>query len=142
MSGTSFATPHVTGIVALKMALGEALEFDGGIVSVGNNDPQIVETPPEPDNSDISEIDIPDGFVLIDDMLIPEEDADLLALGTYTTSLWPNGDVPYQFAGNITADEQSKMLLAMEEWENIAGVDFFPRNGEIDYIFNSKKFAG
>jgi len=54
--------------------------------------------------------------------------------GTFVTSTWPNGEVPYEFNVNVTPAERSAMLVAMADWEAVANIDFRPRNGETTYI--------
>jgi hypothetical protein len=81
--------------------------------------------------------EIPPGYMLIEgDIIVPvdfwEGDA------SYTTSLWPSGDVPYQFdtsgGGNVNLQNQNRMIAAMAIWEAVANVDFRPRSGEIAFI--------
>jgi formylglycine-generating enzyme required for sulfatase activity len=48
--------------------------------------------------------------------------------------LWPGGVVPYVFDGNVTAAQQTAMLAAMKEWENVSPVRFVFRSNQIDYI--------
>lgn len=38
--------------------------------------------------------------------------------GTFETNLWPNGNVPYEFDGNVTVDARTLMLQAMADWAN------------------------
>jgi subtilisin family serine protease len=53
VSGTSFSAPHVTGVAALEIALGNTLTINGGIVSVNGSfiqQPTPVPTEPTPDD--------------------------------------------------------------------------------------------
>ncbi|MBI5030038.1 MAG: M12 family metallopeptidase [Chloroflexi bacterium] len=78
---------------------------------------------------------VPEGFTLIEgDILVR---TDLLTgrapNAVYATNFWTNGIVPYEFDANVTAPNQTAMLQAMGDWENVANVDFRPRNGEGNY---------
>ncbi|MBN2489721.1 MAG: hypothetical protein JXQ29_02600 [Planctomycetes bacterium] len=48
--------------------------------------------------------------------------------------LWPGGRVPYVFDANVSAAQQTAMLGAMKEWENVSPVRFVPRTSEADYL--------
>ncbi len=83
--------------------------------------------------------DIPDGYILIEgDIIVPENFFDSGGIGPAAafgdTAFWPNGIVPYEFNANVTVVNQTFMISAMLEWENIANVDFRPRNGEANFI--------
>jgi hypothetical protein len=43
------------------------------------------------------------------------------------TLFWPGGIVPYEFDQNVSPRNQTLMLEAMAEWENLANIDFVPR---------------
>lgn len=74
---------------------------------------------------------IPTGWKLIEgDILVPIK----TDKSTYAINLWPGGTVPYEFDANVSAANQTLMLAAMTEWENVATVDFIVRNGESAYI--------
>lgn len=45
-SGTSFAAPHVAGVIALELALGQTPSFDGGLIAVNIDDAPIIEPTP------------------------------------------------------------------------------------------------
>ncbi len=47
---------------------------------------------------------------------------------------WPNGRVPYQFDGNVSAGQQAVALNVMSQIEGFSAVDFVARNGEQGYI--------
>jgi len=75
---------------------------------------------------------IPKGYVLIEgDIVIKESD---LTAGAFDTDLWPEGNVPFEFDVNVNATNQAAMLVAMQQWENVATVDFVVRSGEPDYV--------
>lgn len=44
--------------------------------------------------------------------------------GTYETNFWPNGQVPYEFNANVNNAGRAAMQTAMQQWQNIAGVQF------------------
>jgi hypothetical protein len=52
----------------------------------------------------------------------------------WDTNLWPDGVVPYEFDGNVSAANRQKAIDAMAEWEAVATVDFVERDGEANYI--------
>ncbi len=77
---------------------------------------------------------IPDGFKLIDDMILPE-DFGSPERGTHYANLWPNGVVPYAFDPAVTQLNRDRSIDAMAEWEAVALVDFIPRTTESNYIY-------
>ncbi|MBI4718828.1 MAG: hypothetical protein HY763_13560 [Planctomycetes bacterium] len=78
---------------------------------------------------------IPQGSKVIDgDMIVPGA-FDTATAATYAVNLWPGGIVPYEFDGNVDNNEANAMLAAMSWWENVAWVDFRPRNGD-DYFIH------
>ncbi|MFN8453928.1 MAG: M12 family metallopeptidase [Anaerolineae bacterium] len=84
--------------------------------------------------------DIPEGYKLIEgDILVPVNSYEADGIGirsAYTsTSLWPNGIVPYEFSTTVTMVSQTLMLAAMQEWENVATVDFKAHNSEADFVY-------
>jgi len=84
---------------------------------------------------------IPEGHMVIQgDIIVPvdyyeQKEKGPGIQGCFDTSWWPGGIVPYVFSSNTTADDRSRMLDAMAEWEAVANVDFRPRSGESDYVF-------
>lgn len=48
--------------------------------------------------------------------------------------LWPNGVIPYAYTGDVNANQQCCVEAAMQAWEDVADVQFVPRNGEADYL--------
>jgi hypothetical protein len=72
--------------------------------------------------------EIPEGYILIEgDILVPDP-GDIGIQSVFTsTSLWPNGIVPYEFAANVTAISRTNIISAMLEWQNAANVNFRPR---------------
>jgi len=61
-------------------------------------------------------------------LLLPPSDAAL------DTTIWPGGNVPYQFEPNVSAGEAAAMLDAMDILESIANVDFFPRTSQAAFL--------
>jgi hypothetical protein len=74
---------------------------------------------------------IPYGHMIIEgDIIVPQ----FRPFGTFgDTDFWPGGVVPFVFDANVSANNQNLMLAAMAVWENIANVDFTPRNGQSDF---------
>ena len=64
------------------------------------------------------------------DMLVWDDDGTEAAPAG---NFWPHGIVPYIFSSNVTAANQTLMLAAMQQWENIADVNFRPYQ-TIDYL--------
>lgn len=61
LSGTSMAAPHVAGVAALEMALGNELTVNGDVVSVGGEPPTGDEPPVPPPPSDVPTPPLPGG---------------------------------------------------------------------------------
>lgn len=79
--------------------------------------------------------DVPEGYMVIEgDILVPTDFYDQVGRGTWATNLWPNGVVPFIFDSNVEEPKRAQMLAAMQEWENVANVDFRPRTNEISYV--------
>lgn len=53
---------------------------------------------------------------------------------SFRGNLWPGGVVPYAFDTNVNQSEQSAVLAAMQEWENVAPITFVPWTGQNDRI--------
>jgi hypothetical protein len=81
--------------------------------------------------------DLPDGYMIVEgDIQLPiteyerryqADQGDAQAQspeGTYQINLWPNGRVPYEFDANVTSANQMAMQTAMQQWQDIAGVQF------------------
>jgi hypothetical protein len=47
---------------------------------------------------------------------------------------WLGGNVPYQFAANVSAAQQTAMLAAMQLVQGVVFVHFVPRTAEADYV--------
>ncbi|MBI1827345.1 MAG: hypothetical protein HY287_07410 [Planctomycetes bacterium] len=77
---------------------------------------------------------IPLGFKVIDGDIVVPGDFDGQTAATYATNLWLTGVVPYEFDVNVTGPNAAAMLVAMSWWENVAAVDFVPRNGDGSFI--------
>lgn len=54
--------------------------------------------------------------------------------GSASPSLWPNGNVYYSFAAEITAVEREQFLDAALEWAAFAKLSFIPRTAQVSYI--------
>ena len=76
--------------------------------------------------------EIPDGYIVIDgDIIVPE---DFFERGPYVLNLWP-GVVPYEFDANVSSLHRDWAIAAMADWENVANVNFRPRNGDDNYLY-------
>jgi hypothetical protein len=85
--------------------------------------------------------DLPPGTMLVEgDILINTADfglryPDVMAgtsftpQGTYSTSLWPDGRVPFEFQSGTAGYSKSQMMKAMAWWKNVAGVQFVECSG-------------
>lgn len=98
-------------------------------------------------NSPAPVAEIPEGYYLFEeDIVLPLGDS--VERASYGTDLWPNGVVPFQFDGNVSAANQQDTLDAMDAWEAVANVDFVARNGESDFLhiqdaaFNASEGVG
>lgn len=74
---------------------------------------------------------IPVGYHLEGDIIRPDYKVELAP----SDNFWSDGIVPYVFSNNVVDANKVIVIDAMELWENIANVDFRPRNGESDYLF-------
>ncbi len=75
---------------------------------------------------------IPEGWVLVDDMLLPEES--VYGESGFVPLTWPGGIVPYTFDSGVNAQQQSVALDAMASWMGVSGVRFVPRTNESAYL--------
>ncbi len=79
---------------------------------------------------------IPPGWVLIDDMILPEYV--LQTDSSFTATPWPLGVVAYTFNANVSAQNQAQARKAMAEISAVCGVVFVPRTNHPDWItFNA-----
>jgi hypothetical protein len=62
--------------------------------------------------------------------LIPE----FLPRSLWSTTLWPGGNVYYEFDANVTQPNRDAMRLAMDELETVAHIAFIPRTSQSNYI--------
>lgn len=98
--------------------------------------PQLTVTPTMlptalPDQSD----GIPEGYMLIEgDILVPETFFDHSQQATYTTRLWPDGEIPYACGFGVDCGDDSEVRQAMDRWEAVANVHFIQFSGQTDYI--------
>ncbi len=87
----------------------------------------------------LDENGIPAGAMLIEgDIIVPEDYYEMGgAAATYTSrsDFWPSGNVPYVFDSGVSATNRTRMINAMAEWEAVANVNFFPRNGNANYVY-------
>jgi hypothetical protein len=82
------------------------------------------------------QVHVPPGYVLVDDMILPEEV--VLGDATFTATPWPFGVVPYAFNANVTPANQTRVLEAMADISAVCGVIFIPHTTTPDWlIFNS-----
>jgi len=82
---------------------------------------------------------VPEGYMIIEgDIIVPEDFFDGGGIGIQSvfgdTQFWTNGIVPFVFDANVTPANQTLMIAAMADWENVANVDFRLRNGEANYV--------
>ena len=88
---------------------------------------------------DLDENGTPKGYMLIEgDIIVPENYYELGgAASTYTSrgDFWPNGNVPYVFDPAVSNANRTNMINAMAEWEDVANVNFFVRNGQANYLY-------
>ena len=74
---------------------------------------------------------VPEGYRIIEgDIIVPI----ISVQGVFATNWWPNGVVPYEFDGNVSPENQNRMLEAMSEWAMVAHLHFQPRNGASSYL--------
>ena len=83
---------------------------------------------------------VPEGCKIIEgDIIVPidfsfEDRGGLSTQGVFATNWRPNGVVPYAFAADVTAANQTNAINAMAEWEAVTHVDFVARTTQSDYI--------
>jgi hypothetical protein len=89
----------------------------------------------EPCPLELDERGTPIGWVLYQgDIQVPEGflDGDR---ATYEPDLWTNGEIPYAFDSNTNSTQQGQAIAAMAIWENVANVNFRPREfWELTYL--------
>jgi len=54
--------------------------------------------------------------------------------GVYSTNLWPNGIVPFEFDANVTPTNVAAMLQAMQELTQVASITFVLRTNQPNFI--------
>ncbi len=74
---------------------------------------------------------LPEGYVLVDDMVLPEEY--VTGRATIEVNLWPS-TIAYTFDSNVNSTNQSRAIAAMAEIEAVANIDFVPRTDQVNYI--------
>jgi hypothetical protein len=77
--------------------------------------------------------EVPDGAHLEGgDMLVWDSPVEAAPAGNY----WAGGTVPYVFSSNVTATNQTRAVNAMQQWENIANINFRPfQAGDANWLF-------
>lgn len=77
---------------------------------------------------------VPEGFMIIEgDIIVPKDF--YAARAVWKPELWPNGIVYYEFDANVTSTNRELTLEAMQEWENVANVEFRVRANEANYVY-------
>jgi hypothetical protein len=82
----------------------------------------------------LDENGIPEGWKLVEgDILVRDSGEE----GLYTTNLWTNGIIPFQWDTNLQSNttRQNVILTAMATWENVADLRFVPRNPTTDATY-------
>ena len=138
MSGTSFAAPHIAGIVALGYGNGfipELARLPSSTPDIALGDVTPEATPTERffpyDNTGILP---PSGLEFFNgDILVPAGEAS--GQFTYEPNLWPNGIVPYVFSSGLTTYQRNQVGAAMDIWESVANVQFVPRTNQTGYVY-------
>lgn len=96
----------------------------------------------EPSTHPVAEV--PPGAHMVGDILRWDIQVEAAPSGNF----WPSGVVPYVFSSNVTATNQTRMINAMQLWENVANVNFRPwQSGDADWLFiqnasNNSSFVG
>lgn len=131
-SGTSFATPHVTGVIALKLSIGQPFS---------SSDPILV-TPPtviEVNQNSSNDSDAP---IVFGDILIPrkyatngDEASALFTFGSYGMFTWFNDSAYYTFDPAVSSLNRQRAREAMDQWEATSNIQFIPWAGQRDYIY-------
>ena len=137
ISGTSMAAPHIAGVVALYMSIGETISPAQIQESLDVQLDTLIEEAP----TDIREMiveyhtGLPEGDVIImGDIAMPAEYAEVGALATFSANTWVNGVVPYSFAANLKGVEKQAVRDAMNLWQDVSGLKFVPRTNQRDFI--------
>lgn len=130
------STTRLTGL-----ALAVAVLFTGLLVALTSNSAQATAlsaaaaptTPPIPPEQILTGIvpDLPPGHMIVEgDIQVPIAEfqrrlrqfesagQEAAPEGTFVTNLWPNGNVRFEFDGNVTAINQTLATGAMASWEN------------------------
>ncbi len=74
------------------------------------------------------EIEVPPGYTLLDDMIVPLGDS------SFGGPKWPGGVVPYEFDANVSTTNRGLALVAMAEWSAVANVTFVPKTTETNFL--------
>jgi len=80
--------------------------------------------------------EIPVGAHLEGDVLVWDSDPNGDGGGAPDGNYWASGVVPYVFSSNVTSTNQTRMINAMQQWENVANVNFRPwQSGDANWLF-------
>jgi hypothetical protein len=80
----------------------------------------------------LAQVEIPPGFVVSEDMILPEEA--LHAEGSWTGTPWTNNQIPYVFNANVTPANRTSAIQAMNEVDALCSAGFIPRTSQTNYI--------
>lgn len=83
------------------------------------------------DQTHADEAEIPEGYILVDDMVLPE--SFLTDRAAIRVQLWP-GTVPYQFDSNVSATNRERAEAAIAEVEATSGLDFVVRTNQTNFV--------
>jgi hypothetical protein len=89
-----------------------------------------------------TEYNIPPGTILIEgDIVVPEDYYEITemlgpsSVYTYQFDLWTDGVVPYEWDANVIAANRTAMEVAMQDWEDVANVNFRLKvAGDANYV--------
>lgn|GEM_PF-1185739 len=130
-NGTSIAAPHVSGVIALKIAAGLPYSATDSVLIAP---PNIITVQSET-------TDDPEGPLVVGDILIPREyvtEGDeanaLFTFGFYAFS-WFEGKVYYAFDDDVSELNRERTRVAMDHWEATANIEFIPRTTERNYLY-------
>lgn len=87
---------------------------------------------------------LPEGFMLVGDMVVPVDATANAASGFYVTSRpWPNGILPIVFEAGVTASQrQTLFTLCNGVWGSVSNVRCVDRTTEARYIHVTKSSSG
>jgi thermitase len=131
-SGTSFAAPHITGIIALKLSIGRRFSPTDPIIAISPTGVAV--------DQDFS--NDPDAPIVFGDILIPrkyatdgDEASALFTFGAFFISQWSNDIAYYSFDPAVSSLNRQRTREAMDQWEATSNIQFVPRTNESNYIY-------